>query len=61
MCIFISFILLRNKWYFFKMFFLDLNSLIFDVVYLVFKLLFWEFEDVFMKMWFCLFESLRSF
>ena len=33
----------------------------FRVAHLVFKLLFREFEDVSMKMWFCLSESSRGF
>lgn len=37
------------------------EQLTFDVAHLVFKLLFREFEDVSMKMWFCLSESSRSF
>lgn len=51
----------RNKRYFLQTSLLDLNSSTFDVAHLVFKLLFREFEDVSMKMWFWLSESSRSF
>lgn len=47
----------RNKRYFLQTSLLDLNSSTFDVAHLVFKLLFREFEDVSMKMWFCLSED----
>ena len=52
---------LRNKRYFLQTSLLDLNSSTFDVAHLVFKLLFQEFEDVSMKMWFRLSGSSRSF
>lgn len=56
-----QFYIIKNKRYFLQTSLLDLNSSTFDVAHLVFKLLFREFEDVSMKMWFRLSESSRSF